>query len=101
MGQRYRAAGRLRVRAGKMVNTGKTRKQEQSRDRSRGKTAGSLVETKRTGNRQTENTFINTQVIMGKMGDIWRGVDSITKTGETDQGVYIIRVNKGEYYTAS
>jgi hypothetical protein len=25
--------------------------------------------------------------IMGKMGDTWRGVGKMTKTGETDQGV--------------
>ena len=37
--------------------------------------------------RQTENTGINTQGIMGKMGDTWRGVETITKTGGTDQGV--------------
>ena len=59
------------------------------RDRSRGKTAGRLDETKRTGNRQTENTGINTQGIMGKMGNTWMGMETITKTGETDQGVTI------------
>ena len=26
---------------------------------------------------------------MGKMGDTWRGVETITKTGETDQGVTV------------
>ena len=67
-----------------MVNTGKTRKLEQSRDRSRGKNAGRLDETKQTGNRQTENTGINTLEIMGKMGDTWSEVETITKTGETD-----------------
>ena len=34
-----------------------------------------------------ENTGINTQEIMGKMGDTWREVETSTKTGETDQGV--------------
>jgi hypothetical protein len=67
-----------------MVNTGKTRKLEQSRDRSRVKNSGRLDETKRTGNRQTENTGINTLEIMGKMGDTWSEVETITKTGETD-----------------
>ena len=70
-----------------MVKTGKTRKQEQSRDRNRGKNIGRLDETKRTGNRQIQNTVINTQGIMGKMGDTWRGVETITKTGETNQDV--------------
>ena len=27
---------------------------------------------------------------MGKMGDTWRWVETITKTGETDQGVTVI-----------
>jgi hypothetical protein len=35
---RYRTAGRLRVRAGRMVKTGKTRKPELDTDRSKGKT---------------------------------------------------------------
>ena len=38
---------------------------------------------------QTENTGINTQRIMRKMGDTWRVVETITKTGETDQGVTV------------
>ena len=37
------------------------------------KNADRLDETKGIGNRQTENTGINTQGIMGKMGDTWRG----------------------------
>jgi hypothetical protein len=32
------------------------------------------------------NTGINTQGIMRKMGDTWRRVETITKTGKTDQG---------------
>jgi hypothetical protein len=52
-------------------------------------TTGRLEQTRQTGNRQTENTGINTQGIMGKMGDTWRGVETITKTGETDQGVTV------------
>ena len=39
--------------------------------------------TRRTGNRQTENTGMNTLGIMRKMGDTWRS----TKTGETDQAL--------------
>jgi hypothetical protein len=65
-----------------------------------GKNAGRLDETKRTGNRQTENTGINTLGIMRKMGDTWRGVETSTKTGETDQGVtqgiyklYCLKIN--------
>ena len=37
-------AGKLKIRADSEVNTGKTRKQEQSRDRSRGKNTGRLDE---------------------------------------------------------
>ena len=40
--------------------------------------------TRRTGNRQTENTGINTLGIMRKMADTWRGVETSKKTGETD-----------------
>ena len=36
---------------------------------------------------ETENTGINAQGIMGKMGNTWKGVETITKTSETDQGV--------------
>ena len=37
----------------------------------------------------TENTGINTQGIMRQMGDTCRGVETITKTGETDLGVTV------------
>ena len=40
---RYRMAGRLRVRAGRMVKNGKTRKQELEKDRSKGKTLVGLT----------------------------------------------------------
>ena len=43
--------------------------------------------TRLTGNKQTENTGINTLGIMRKMGDTWRGVKTSTKTCETDHGV--------------
>ena len=63
---------------------GKKRRQEKA-----GAETKPLVDltTRQTGNRQTENTSINTQGIMGKMGNNWSGVETITKTGETDQGV--------------
>jgi hypothetical protein len=32
---------------------------------------------------------MNTQGIMEKMGDTWKGVKTITKTGETDPGVTV------------
>ena len=70
----------------------KTRKQEQSRDRSIRKNACRLDKTKLSGNRQPEKTGIKTQGIMGKMGDTWRGMETRqvkqirgVKTGETDQ----------------
>jgi hypothetical protein len=44
---RYRTAGRLRT--GRMVKTGKTRKQELEKARSTGENAGRLDETKQTG----------------------------------------------------
>jgi hypothetical protein len=47
------------------------------------KRAGRLDETRQTGNRQTENTGISAQGIIGEME---RGGDK-HKTGETDQGV--------------
>jgi hypothetical protein len=34
--------------------------------------------------RETGNTGINT---LGKISDTWMGVETITRTGETDQGV--------------
>jgi hypothetical protein len=59
VGQRYRTSGSLRFRN---IN-----RQEQRETRERGKTAGRLDETKRTGNRQTDNTGISTQGRMGEM----------------------------------
>ena len=50
-----------------MVKTGKTRRQELEKDRSTVNT-GWLDETKRTGNRQTENTGIYTLGINGEDG---------------------------------
>jgi hypothetical protein len=47
----------VRVRANRMVKTGKTRKQELEQDRHTGKNAGRLDETKRTDNRQTEHRY--------------------------------------------
>ena len=67
----------------------KLENRNKSRDRKREKNAGRLDETKLTGNRETVNTGINTQGIMGKMGDTWREVEIITKTGETDHGVTV------------
>jgi hypothetical protein len=52
-------------------------------------TAARLEQTRRTGNRQTENTGINTQGIVGKMDDTWWGVETSTRTGETDQDVIV------------
>jgi hypothetical protein len=52
-----------------------------------GKNAGRLDETRRTGNRQSENTGINAPGIIGRMGHTWRVVETSTKTGVTDQGV--------------
>ena len=70
------------------VGTGRARKQRLEKTEARKNTLVGL--TRRTGNRQTENTGINTHGIMGKMGDTWRGVETIAKTVETDQGVTII-----------
>jgi hypothetical protein len=56
-----------------MVKTRKTGKQGLERKPGVWENAGRLDETRRTGNRQTENTGINTQGITGKMGDTWRG----------------------------
>jgi hypothetical protein len=69
---------------------GRIRKQEEE--------TGKRRETN-TGNRQKDNTGINTQEIMGKMGDIWRGVETSRKTGETDQGVTNRTDGKGRFPT--
>jgi hypothetical protein len=45
--------------------------------------------TRQTGKSQTENTGLNAQGIMKKMGDTWRGVETSTKTVETHQDVTI------------
>ena len=75
-----------------MVKTGKTRKQGLERKQEYGKNAGRHDETRQTGNRQTENTGINTQGIMGQMSDTWTGGGYKYKTGETDQGVTVIAI---------
>jgi hypothetical protein len=67
----YKTADRLRVRAGRMVKTGKTRKQELETDSSKGKKLLGLIN--KTNWQQTENTGINTLGIMWKMGNAWRG----------------------------
>ena len=69
------------VRAGRMVKTGRNRKHglERTGVKTGKKHTGRLDETRRTGNRQTENTGIDAQEIMGKMGDTWRGVETSTR----------------------
>ena len=63
-------------------------KEGKETDRSRGTNAGTVGFMNKTNwNKQSENTGINTQGIMGKMSDTWSGVATGTKTGETDQGV--------------
>jgi hypothetical protein len=62
-------AGGYRVR-----QRSKTRRARETRvNQVQSQNAGRFEQTRRTGNRQTENTGINTQAIMGKMGDTWRG----------------------------
>jgi hypothetical protein len=78
---RYRTADRLGVRAGRMVRTGETKKQNLRKQRDR-KTLVIPYKTRQSGKRQTENTGINTLGIMRKMGDKH-------KTGETNQGVIL------------
>ena len=69
------------------VGTGRAKKQ---RLRTQEHRKNMLVRlTRRTGNRQTENTGVNALGIMGKMGNTWRGVETSTKTGETDQGMTV------------
>ena len=59
----------------------------ENRDLSRQAYAGRLDETRRTGSRQTENTAINTQEIMGTNGRHLVGGGDKHNTGETDQSV--------------
>jgi hypothetical protein len=66
-----------------MIKTGKTRKHglnETGVQKTRWLT-------RQTYNRETENTGISAQGIVGKMGNTWRGVETSTNTGETEQGV--------------
>jgi hypothetical protein len=65
---RYRTAGRLRVRAGRMFKTGKTRRQELETDRIKGENNGRLNEQNELAT-DKQNTCINTLGIIGKMGD--------------------------------
>jgi hypothetical protein len=60
----YKKVGRLRVRAGRMIKTGITRKQGLKKTGVQ-KHASRLDETRRISKRQTENTGINAQGIMG------------------------------------
>jgi hypothetical protein len=43
--------------------------------------------TRQTGTKQTENTGIDMQAIIGRKGNTWKGVETSTRTDETDQGV--------------
>jgi hypothetical protein len=81
---RYRTAYRIRVRTGRKVRTGKNRKNH----RKHVHMLVGLDGTRQTGNRQTEKAGVNTQGIM--RGDTWWGVETSTKTGETDQDVTLI-----------
>jgi hypothetical protein len=80
--------------AGSESKTGKGQNKEDEKKQRLGQTGArrnTLVDlaNKTNWHRRTENTGINTQGIMGKMGDTWRGVETRTRTGETDQGVTI------------
>jgi hypothetical protein len=68
------------------LKTRRVRKRETWKSRSWNTNAGWLD---KQGELATDKqrTQVNTQWIMGKMGDTWRGVETITKTGKTDQGV--------------
>jgi hypothetical protein len=82
-GRQNGQAGGLSVRAGKRSEPGGLEK----RDRGKQELGKTLVDlTRQTGNRQTENTGINTLRAIGKMGDTWRGVVTITRTGENRSG---------------
>jgi hypothetical protein len=48
---------------------------------------GQTLVNKTKWHRQTENTDINTQRISGEDGRLLEGVETSTRTGETDQGV--------------
>ena len=85
-------AGRVVMQASSHLGQARvrTRNDEKKRDWEKtGATRKTLVDlsNKTNWHRQTENTGINTQGIRGKMGDTWRGVETSTRTGETDQGM--------------
>jgi hypothetical protein len=68
----------------KRSTPGKLENRNKSRDMKRGENAGRLDETKLTGIRQTGNTCINTQGIMGKMG--WNRSDWWNRSGCDNMG---------------
>jgi hypothetical protein len=71
--------GRLSVRAGKRSEPGGLEKQRLGKYLCSEKHAGKLDKTRQTGNRQTENTGINT------LEEGWRQ----SQRGEPDQGVTV------------
>ena len=89
-------ADRLVVKAGRIVRQAgtKSRKRQGSKPgglekgecekQENGKTLVDLETYKTKWHRETGNTGINT---LGKISDTWRGGETITRTGETDQGV--------------
>jgi hypothetical protein len=80
-------AGRLRVRTDKGQNPVVREKERLGKGRSRLDNAGKLDKLDILAIDQTGITGINTQGIMGKRGETWRGVETIPKTVETDQVV--------------
>jgi hypothetical protein len=54
--------------------------------RQSGQVGGLRVRTGKGHNQETNREHINTQ---GMMGNTWRVVETITKMGETDQGVTV------------
>ena len=81
-------AGRLRVRTGKGQKPGGQRKRSWEKTGADRKTLVSLTN-KTNCHRQTENTGINTHRISGEDRRHLEGVETSTRTGETDQSVTV------------
>jgi hypothetical protein len=79
-------SGRYKVQKQARVKTGRTRKRRMQKAGEREKSLVDLETYKVNWHRETGNTGINT---LGKTSDTWSEVETITRTGETDQGVTV------------
>ena len=97
--RRYKVAERLVVEAGRKVRQVGTKSRNRQRSKPGGlekgeckkqekgeKTLVDLETYKTNWQRETRNTGINT---LGKISDTWSGVEIITRTGESNQSLFV------------